>query len=216
MIPPGPKIAPLPTIDGGWACIEADVPWKYEVWTDPETEEEQRASRTADRHYETMTLDQIAAMPVKDIAARDSLLWFWVTGPFLVIGAHIPIIESWGFHVSSTGFVWVKLLKGLEAAQYQLMTMAELMELLVVNTGTGHTTRKNVEVCVLCRRGSPTRLKRDVHEVIIAPRRQHSRKPEEAYERIERYCVGPRLQLFARQPREGWTVWGNETAKFSG
>lgn len=214
-LPPGPKLEPFPIVDGGWACVEADVPWKYENWTNPETDEEKRASRAAERHYDTMTLDQIAAMPVKDIVAPDAHLWFWVPSPFLVIGAHIPIMKSWGFRPSSSGLFWIKLLRGMEAAQYQLMTLDELMKLIVVNTGLGKTTRKNVEICILGRRGNPKRLENDVHEVIISPRRQHSRKPEEAYERIERYCPGPRLQIFGRQGRAGWTVWGNEAGKFA-
>lgn len=209
-------IEPLPTIDGGWACVEADVPWKYKVWAEPETAEQIASSRAPEKHYKTMTLEDIAAMPVKDVVARDCHLWFWVPSPFLVIGAHIPIMNSWGFKPSSTGLFWVKLLKDLEAAQFQLMTLHDLMDMLVVNTGLGKTTRKNVEVCVLGRRGNPKRLANDVHEVVISPRRDHSRKPEEAYERIERYCPGPRLQLFGRQQRAGWTVWGNETEKFAG
>ena len=64
-------------------------------------------------------------------------------------------------------------------------------------------------------RGSPKRLAKDVHQVIAAPRQEHSRKPGEVHSRIERYCAGPRLELFARAPRMGWTVWGNETDKFA-
>lgn len=212
-VQPKPKLhQPLPTIEGGWACIESDVPSRFKQWTAPETDEQKRVSRAAERHYPTMTLEELAAMPVRDIVAKDAHLWFWITGPHLVMGNHIPIMESWGFRVSSTGLVWVKLRKGLEAAQFQLLTIPELMTMLAL--GTGKTTRKNVEVCVLGRRGSPKRLAKDVHEVIISPRREHSRKPEEAYERIERYCPGPRLQLFGRQQRPGWTVWGNEAEKF--
>jgi N6-adenosine-specific RNA methylase IME4 len=66
----------------------------------------------------------------------------------------------------------------------------------------------------LGRRGRPERLAKDVFEIILAPRREHSRKPDEVYRRIERYCAGPRLELFARESRPGWTAWGNETTRF--
>lgn len=210
--PPMPALAPLPTIVGGWSCIEADVPWAYKAWSDPETEEQKRKSRAVEKHYPTMSLEQIAAMDVRHIAAPDCHLWFWTTGPFLMEAR--AIMESWGFRYSTTGFVWIKLLKNMGAAQFQLMSMEELMNMLIVNTGTGKTTRKNAEFCLLGRRGRPKRLANDIHEVIISPRREHSRKPDEAYERIARYCPGPRLQLFSRQDREGWSHWGNETGKF--
>ena len=78
----------------------------------------------------------------------------------------------------------------------------------------GHTTRQNAEYVVLGRRGKPRRLCKDVHQLIIQPRREHSRKPDEFYARVERYCTGPYLELFARQRRPGWTAWGNELDKF--
>ncbi len=78
------------------------------------------------------------------------------------------------------------------------------------------TTRANIELCWLGRRGNPIRLDKGVRELIVAPRREHSRKPDEVFERIERYCAGPYLDLFARQRRPGWTVWGDQVDKFSG
>src|SRR6516162_3814700 len=78
----------------------------------------------------------------------------------------------------------------------------------------GLTTRKNCEFVVLGRRGKPKRLAADVLETIVAPIREHSPKPEEVYARIERFCAGPRLDLFGRCQRPGWTVYGDETLKF--
>jgi N6-adenosine-specific RNA methylase IME4 len=75
-------------------------------------------------------------------------------------------------------------------------------------------TRKNSEPCLLARRGNPRRLSRSVQELIVAPRREHSRKPDEIYERIERYASGPFVELFARQSRRGWSSWGDEVGKF--
>ena len=80
--------------------------------------------------------------------------------------------------------------------------------------GMGYWTRANTEPCLLATRGKPKRLNADVRQGIIAPRREHSRKPDGIHERIERLVAGPYLELFARQSRPGWTTWGNETTKF--
>ena len=82
--------------------------------------------------------------------------------------------------------------------------------------GLGYWTRANSEPCLLATRGKPKRLNADVRQGIIAPRREHSRKPDEVHGRIERLVAGPYLELFARAERPGWTVWGNETTKFNG
>jgi N6-adenosine-specific RNA methylase IME4 len=76
----------------------------------------------------------------------------------------------------------------------------------------GYWTRANPEACWLATRGAPKRLHADVRQLIVAPIMEHSRKPDEAYERIERLVEGPYLELYARRPRPGWTSWGNELA----
>jgi N6-adenosine-specific RNA methylase IME4 len=78
----------------------------------------------------------------------------------------------------------------------------------------GYWTRSNSEVALLGTRGKPKRTAADVRQAIIEPRREHSRKPDGIHERIERLVAGPYLELFGRQKREGWTVWGNQTDKF--
>jgi N6-adenosine-specific RNA methylase IME4 len=80
--------------------------------------------------------------------------------------------------------------------------------------GNGFTTRKNAELCLLGRRGKPRRNSKGVRELIVSPRRKHSQKPDEQYARIEHFCSGPYLELFARQRRPGWTAWGDELDKF--
>jgi N6-adenosine-specific RNA methylase IME4 len=154
-----------------------------------------------------MSLDEIAALPVKNHAAPDCILWFWVTSPMLAVGAHIPIMKAWGFTPSAMGFVWIKLNPTAPRMFFMERDLA---------MGGGFTTRKNAEFLLIGKRGRSLRRDAGVHEVIISPRRQHSRKPDEAYERIERYSEGPRLELFARQQRSGWTCRGNETEKFIG
>ena len=80
--------------------------------------------------------------------------------------------------------------------------------------GCGYWTRANSEVALLATRGKPKRLNADVRQAILEPRREHSRKPECQYERIERLVAGPYLELFARNTRPGWDSWGNEVGKF--
>ena len=191
--------APLPTIEGGWSCIAADVPWNHR------SNSIAKPGRNPRRHYDCLSLEQIASLPVKDVAARDAYLWFWVPSPFLVIGAHILIMRTWGFAPTAMGFVW---LKTNPRVQGPFFTEGDL------SRGTGHTTRKNCEYVVLGRRGRPKRLARDVFEIVVAPRREPSRKPDEVHARIARYCAGPRLELFARASRPEWTTWGAQARLF--
>jgi N6-adenosine-specific RNA methylase IME4 len=81
--------------------------------------------------------------------------------------------------------------------------------------GLGYWTRANTEVCLLATRGKPKRLNAGVRQAIIAPRREHSRKPDCVHERIERLVAGPYVELFARQRRQGWDVWGHQVGKFA-
>jgi N6-adenosine-specific RNA methylase IME4 len=83
-------------------------------------------------------------------------------------------------------------------------------------TGMGYATRTNTEYVLLAQRGTPRRLNNDVHQVVMAPRREHSEKPEEVARRIERLYPGPYLELFARHERKGWTTWGNELKPYDG
>lgn len=209
---PGPTLhpavlEPLPAIDGGFGLIMADVPWNYRSWVANENAE---SSRAAERHYRTMKLEEITAMPVKDVAAKDAHLFFWVTMPFLFKAP--AIMAAWGFKYSSSGFVWMKLKRSAGKAQMQLIALSELPKFLHI--GMGFTTRKNVEICLLGRRGNAKRISKGVQEAIITPVREHSRKPDEAYSRAMTYAAGPYLELFSREKREGWTTWGNETSKF--
>jgi N6-adenosine-specific RNA methylase IME4 len=197
----------LPTIEGGFRCLLADPPWKFSCRTALQTENWD-SRRDVDKHYSTMSLEDIKAMPVKQIAAKDAHLFLWVTGPCLPWG--FEVLTAWGFKYSTLAFVWTKLKRSHKADQLRLVPSIDSD----FHCGLGLTTRKNVELVLLGRRGNARREAKDVRELILAPRREHSRKPDEVYERIERYCVGPRLELFGRQSRPGWTTFGNEATKF--
>jgi N6-adenosine-specific RNA methylase IME4 len=86
---------------------------------------------------------------------------------------------------------------------------------LDASVGMGYWTRANSEACLLATRGKPKRLNADVRQGIIAPRREHSRKPDGIHARIERLVAGPYCELFARERRPGWDAWGNEVDKFT-
>jgi N6-adenosine-specific RNA methylase IME4 len=157
------------------------------------------------RHYPCLTPGEIAALPLKDVLAKDAFCFLWTPGPFFAVGAHIPVMRAWGFEPTAIAFVWVKLNRN---APELVFSRRDLF------MGPGLTTRKNCEFCVLGRRGRPQRLARDVLELVVAPIREHSRKPDEVYRRIERFCAGPRLDLFGRRSRFDWIVWGDEATRF--
>lgn len=182
---------------GPFGCILADPPWSYSAFS------EKGHARGAKRHYDVMALADIKAMPVAKVAGRDAHLFLWATTPNLPQA--LDVMRAWGFAYSTTAFVWVKLNKRAPTLFSDPQSMF---------VGMGHTTRQNVEMVLLGRRGSPRRLNKSTRQIILAHRREHSRKPEEAYERIEAYCDGPRLELFGRASRHGWKVWGSEATKF--
>lgn len=192
---------------GGFRCIYADPPWHFRARTALQTRNFESA-RDAEKHYPTMGLDDIMALPVRSLAARDAHLFIWTTGPCL--RQTFDVIEAWGFRYSAVAFTWVKLKRSFNAMQLRVLPSIESD----LHVGLGMTTRKNAEFCLLARRGSARRNAKDVREIIMSPVREHSRKPDEAAARIERYCDGPYLEMFARAPRPGWTVWGNQTNKF--
>lgn len=185
----------------GYGAILADPPWRFEVWNG----ETVRKARGAEGiHYDTMSAADIAGLPVAQLAAADCVLFLWVTWPTLPQA--FDLLGAWGFTYKTCAFDWTKA----RASQVEMF-----QDDIPVQVGMGYWTRANTEPCLLATRGKPKRLNADVRQAIIAPRREHSRKPDGVHERIERLVAGPYCELFARQPRRGWDVWGNETTKFA-
>lgn len=190
---------------GQYQVIYADPPWRYEVWSG-ETAVKRRTSGTnvsAAVHYQTMSAEEIRALPVASVAAPDCVLFLWVTWPTLLQA--IDLLGAWGFTYKTCAFDWMKAHAG------QLDMLRDDADALM---GMGYWTRANTEPCLLATRGKPKRLSKSVRQGIIEPRREHSRKPDCVHGRIERLVAGPYLELFARQQRPGWDVWGNQTDKF--
>ncbi|SFV33224.1 N6-adenosine-specific RNA methylase IME4 [Devosia crocina] len=198
---------------GGYRVILADPPWLFGVRS------AKGEAKAPQAHYDCMPTDEICALPVDVLAADDCALFMWVTWPLMP--DWMRVIEAWGFSFSGLAWEWIKF--NPATGKYAF--------------GPGYGTRKNLEPCLLCTRGEPslrqevpadlfagvtaagTRSVRDFiecapFEAIRAPRREHSRKPDEQYSRIETLFDGPYVELFARQKRPGWASWGNQTEKF--
>jgi N6-adenosine-specific RNA methylase IME4 len=178
---------------GSFGAILTDVPSRFETWS------EKGKGRSAERHYDTMTWDELRALDVASLAAPDCALFHWATWPTLP--QQLGLIAAWGFTYKTCAFCWAKA----DASQIDMFR-----DDADVQIGTGFWTRSNTEPCLLATRGKPKRLHADVRQAIIEPRREHSRKPDQIYDRIERLVAGPYLELFARRRRPGWSAWGNE------
>ena len=190
---------PLPP--GPFDVIHADPPWHFK------SNSKARPGKNPLRHYNCMDLADVEAMPIASIVKDNAVLFLWITGPMLAIGAHLGVMYAWGFKPSGMGFTWIKtkkLFRGDKLSESDL------------HFGSGFTTRKNAEFCLIGKRGRSLRANAGVREVIISPVREHSRKPDEVFRRIEAYTEPGvnRLDLFGRESRPGWTVWGNQADKF--
>lgn len=182
-------MTPLPP--GPFGCVLADPPWSFKTWSGKTG----TPHRTANDHYATTHTDDLKRIPVADVVAKDAALLMWVVSSH--IGDAIELGEAWGFGLKSLGPVWQKT-----------------TNLGTPKIGMGYWFRQQIEICLFFTRGKPKRLSMGVRQLIIAPRREHSRKPDEQYERIEALVGGPYLELFARNTRPGWSSWGNEVGKF--
>jgi N6-adenosine-specific RNA methylase IME4 len=191
-----------------YRAIIADPPWHFRARTALNTSN-WCGRRDAKKHYRVMDSEEIAGLPVRELAHEDGChLFLWATGPCLPQA--LMVLEAWGFRYSSIAFTWIKLRRSFETAQLRFIETAECD----FHVGLGLTTRKNSEFVLLGRRGNCKRAAKNVREIILSPVREHSRKPEEMFRRVERYCAGPYAELFARTAREGWDAYGNEVGKF--
>lgn len=209
---------PLPA--GKFGLILADPAWRFAMRSDkgrdrcpdailtPQQLRNRSRQNTPERHYPTMPLDEIKALPVADVAAQDCVLLMWAVDPMLPEA--LAVGAAWGFQFKTVGFYWAKERRVTSKRGGQFEDGAERQ----FPMGTGYWTRANPEPCLLFTRGRPKRRSASVRKLIVAPRREHSRKPDQQYDRIEQLVDGPYLELFARQARPGWTAWGNQTDRF--
>lgn len=167
-----------------YEIIYADPPWNYA---------NQGCIGTMANYYNGMTLEEMKALPIKDIAADDCVLFMWATYPFLKEA--IQLIEAWGFTYKTIGFVWIKQNRSGNGYFF----------------GLGRWTRGNAEPCLLATKGKPKRINNTISQLIFAHLTRHSEKPFEVRDKIVE-LVGdkPRIELFARTQSKGWDVFGNE------
>lgn len=181
---------------GKYNIIYCDPPWRYKNWSMSELAErgEKWARRNGRSPYDVMLTGDIGALPAGDLAAKDSLLFMWVTDPKLE--ESFEVMSAWGFNFVTVGFYWVK--QNPSGMGFHL--------------GLGYHTRANPEQCLIGKRGKGLRrVDNSVPRLMIEPVGEHSKKPHEARLRIARlYGDVPRIELFARQRHEGWDIWGNQ------
>ena len=167
-----------------YSVIYADPPWQYE---------RSGVQGAAEKHYSTMSLDELKQLSVPELADKDCALFMWATFPQLKEA--LELIEAWGFKYKTVAFVWLKKNRVSDSWFY----------------GLGFRTRGNAEICLFATKGKPKRQSPAVHQFIISPIEKHSKKPDEARDKIVQLMGDiPRIELFARQSPEGWDVWGNE------
>lgn len=192
---------PFPPAPGRFPCVSIDIPWHFETRA-PTTSP--TANRSPQRHYPTADVKHMKTLPMADFLERDAFVFLWITGPMLVDGAHIELAKAWRLKRSAMVFVWVKTKARFDM---RLLERSPLMD-EDLHSGTGYSTPANAEYVVLLRRGHPKRLRAGIKQIILAPVSDHSRKPNEFFRRVELFCAGPRLDMFAGRARPGWTWWG--------
>jgi N6-adenosine-specific RNA methylase IME4 len=175
---------------GAYPVILCDPPWKFKVFS------KKGLGKSAERHYQTLEYAAIVELMGGVKVADDCVLFLWVTDPMLEKG--LNLIRDMGFTYKTVAFTWVKKTKHGKD-----------------HMGTGYYTRANPEMCLLATKGKPLQRKsKSVRQLMVSPLREHSRKPDEIYDRIEELFDGPYLEIFARTRRSGWAALGNEVDKF--
>jgi N6-adenosine-specific RNA methylase IME4 len=172
--------SPLPSCHAG--VVLADPPWNFITYSP------KGWCKSAHAHYPCMDLDVIKALPVADLAAQDAVLVLWSTQVHLLHA--LGVVDAWGFTFKTLG-TWTKQSKTGQRWQF----------------GTGYLLRSAAEPFLIGTRGRPRQLSRRSRNLIVAPVREHSRKPDAMYELIEATWPGPHVELFARYPRDGWCQW---------
>lgn len=186
---PEQQSSPLPRVAGGFSTVLADPPWRFANRTGKVAPEHRRLDR-----YSTMSLDAIKSLNVADVTARNAHLYLWVPNALLPDG--LDVMSAWGFRYVSN-IVWAK--RRLDGGPD--------------GRGVGFYFRNVTELLLFGVKGSMRTLApgRSQVNMIETRKREHSRKPDEQYDLIESCSPGAYLEMFARHPHKGWTVWGDES-----
>lgn len=180
-----------------YSLILADPCWSFDNWS------EKGEDRNAKSWYDCMSVDELKALPVGDLAADDCMLACWATTPMLPQA--FEVIAHWGFEFVTVGFVWVKLNK----------TVGKRRDIDLdkdIWMSTGYWSRSNAELVLLAKKGQPKRLSKSVREVVFEPRAKHSEKPLIFRKLLEDLIEADRrIELFCRHDaNQNWDAWGNQ------
>lgn len=173
-----------------YGAILADPPWYFRNYS------AKGEMKNPVAHYDCMDMAALERLPVNHLAAPDCAMFMWATAPMLPQA--IYLLAAWGFTFKSAG-AWAKQSSTGKAWAF----------------GTGYCFRSASEFYLLGTRGKPKVQSRSIRNLIVAPVREHSRKPDDLHAHAEALFEGPYAELFGREQREGWEVWGNQTEKFT-
>ncbi|MYL97041.1 DNA methyltransferase [Novosphingobium sp. FGD1] len=172
-----------------YGALLVDPPWRFANYS------AKGETKNPSAHYSCMSLEDIAALPVAHLAAPDCALFMWATAPLLPQGC--DLMQAWGFTFKSAA-AWAKQSSTGQAWAF----------------GTGYVFRSAAEFILVGTIGKPKVRSRSIRNLIVAPVREHSRKPEAQYEMVEALYAGPYAEIFSRNTRPGWDAWGDEAGKF--
>lgn len=179
-----------PLVPLSYDVIIADPPWRFRTWG------EHNQAKSASRHYSLMTLPEIKALPVNQLAQGDCLLLLWTTGWAMATGQVHEVVKAWGFGGKSE-IIWNKRTASGKTRM-----------------GTGYWARSMHEPIMLASIGKPRKFSA-FPSSFDGLAREHSRKPDEFYRLVEKHTAGMRrADLFSRETRDGFHGWGNESGKF--
>ncbi|MBN3910570.1 MAG: adenine-specific DNA methyltransferase [Nostoc sp. NMS1] len=184
----------LTTLEGQYQCIVIDPPWFYRLRNQDKTHRNRI-------NYKPMHIEEILSLPVPDLSDRTgSVLWLWYTNNHMVEAAQC--LQTWGFELK-TILTWEKVTK--DGTKTHL--------------GVGHWLRNSTEHCALAVRGNVKafsgRTLTNESTILHSPRREHSRKPENFYQLVDKLCPDiTKLEMFARESRDGWDCWGDQADLF--
>lgn len=182
----------LPVLENKYHVISIDPPWPYELKYDDDGDPIRKEStyysngRRSANQYPEMSIKEITGIELP--AADDSILWLWTTHRFLPDA--FEILKAWGYDYKAT-MVWDKQ-----------------------KIGMGHWLRMQCEFCLMAVKGKPFWDNTTERDIMSVSRREHSRKPDEFFEMVNKTCRGAKLEYFSREPREGWEGFGNDMEKF--
>ena len=176
-------IDPRTSPDGKFSVVIADPAWSFT----------NKASRAvAENHYKTMSINEICRLDVENWVTENAALFLWVTDAHLLDGSASRVLDAWSF-IGKQVIPWLKFKDGRP------------------QIGLGNYFRHVSELCIFATRGKMKVSRHDIPAYVIAPRTEHSRKPDMIHQIAEASLPGPRLEMFARGPvRAGWYGWGNE------